>query len=150
MPPKSASKQCLVCGGSPVQFKYFSHPQCSADANLVVKATCTKCIPPKEGHEPEDVVRGFYHKLVGKVKLTQPIGAPKPPLLFQLGWDEHLDIEKQQSIIVRPYLVGKQQKYTKILRAIKWNPLTTHYIYPDEAPSCPLGKKPLEKDSKAR
>lgn len=142
------SKSCRVCEGNPVQYKFFVHPMCSADSDLVVKATCTKCLPPKGGHNPQDLVGGFHHELVGKIRQKRPIDAPKTQFALQLGWDEHQDRQRKMTLLVRPYVGPKQEKYTKILRAVNWNHLTPNYVYPEEGPSC--GFKPAKKENRER
>ena len=147
MPPSDLSKRkCPVCKGIPVQHLLFAHPMCYTDGELVVEKTCTRCKPPKPGHDPKDVVGGFHHELIGKVKMKLSRPAPTQEGFFDPGWFAVDDRERARLLVVKPYVKkplqeDKQQKYAEILRRIKWNHLTPYYIYSEEDGSCPVRKE---------
>jgi len=135
---KKPFEKCPVCNGIPVQYKFFSHPMCPADSDLVVRATCTRCKPPKKAPDPKDIADELHHKLIGKIKMVPPSqalgkGAQRLRLIN--------DKERNISFTVRPYDPVTHEAYSEILRKIKWNDLTTHYIYPEGRGSCPVKKE---------
>lgn len=132
--------KCPICKGEPVQRLFFSHPECSADGDLVVEATCTRCKPRKEKPDPDDVVNGFHHVLIGKVKMRMNEMTPEKKSWIPEGWTAVKAVEPGRMLVIRPYEGVKQNRYTAILRKAGWNHLTPNYIYPQEGGYCPVKK----------
>ena len=146
MAPKKPVEICPICNGVPVIYKFFTHPRCDADQRLVVRARCTKCHPPGEQHNRADVVGGYHHGLIGKLKKTYIDFSPEKKREVMPDWEIIEDPQRELVYAVRPYLESKQAAYSAVLRDVGWDNIAEYRIRPDGYSFCDILKKMKKED----